>query len=359
MKYLCIFLLTAIAFQTTLGQIKSTEASPLVDSDMLVWQCHAKAIGEDYTIYVNLPSGYDTAENGRPVLYLTDGDWNMNLARDCFSMLEQDYNINSPIIVGIGYGTRENKRSRDLEPKKGAPAFLSFIQNELMPFIKSTYHTNGNNALFGYSYGGLFAAYALFEHPGLFNTILIGAPGNDGAELPSLTSMAKRYAETHADLTCNVFAGVGSYEPEKSTNVQQFGDYLKTRHWKSLHYETVIVPGVAHGAGLGPVMQGALKFGYCHIHTAINLPATELQKYTGIYRSAEKPGLKLRVFLKNNNLYFQVGDIKTLHLVPCKEDEFFMYEDEKVDISFKTEERKQYFVFAALGGRPERIEKIN
>jgi predicted alpha/beta superfamily hydrolase len=360
MKYLSIiFLLGVVSSKTVFGQVKSAEPVFFVDSGTLVWQFHSQVIGEDYTIYINVPSGYDTSKTSYPVLFMTDGDWNMNMAVDCFSMLEQDYYTNTPIIVGIGYGNRRNMRTRDLEPKTGGPKFLSFIETELMPFVKNKYCTSGDNALFGYSYGGVFASYALFEHPGLFNTILIGAPGNSGGELPLLVSSAQKYFKRHADLKCNVFAGVGSYEPEKADNIKKFAAYLQTKNYKSLNYKTLIVPNVAHGAGLAPVMQNAMKFAYCHTHKAITEPVSELEKYAGNYRSAEMPKLKLRFFVKNRSLYFQVGKIKTIHYVPYAKDKFFMYEDEKVDISFKNEGGKQYILFITLNEKPQRIDKIN
>jgi predicted alpha/beta superfamily hydrolase len=360
MKYLSIlFGLSIIGANSGFGQVTTTEPACLVDSDMLLWQYHSKIIDEDYTIYVNLPDGYDSSKTGYPVLYMTDGDWNMNLARDCFSMLDQDYYMTAPVIVGIGYGNRQNKRARDLEPKTGGPKFLSFIQTELMPFVQNKYRTSGENALFGYSYGGTFAAYALFEHPGLFNTVLIGAPGNGGQKLSLLASLAKKYYATHSHLKCKVFAGVGSYEPEKSANVKQFGAYLEARKDTGLNYKIAIAPGVAHGAGLAPVMQCALKFAYCHTHKAITVPITELAKYAGNYRSAENPSLKLRLSVKNKNLYFHVGNIKINHFVPYAKDKFFTYENEKVDISFENEARKQYLLFTTLGEKPQRIDKIN
>lgn len=40
---------------------------------------------------------------------MTDGDWNMTVAMNCFSMLRQDYNTREPLIVGIGYGKGSSK----------------------------------------------------------------------------------------------------------------------------------------------------------------------------------------------------------------------------------------------------------
>ncbi len=220
MKLLYLILLFCLMGLTTShAQPKSTTPSLYIDSGIVVWNYHSKIINEEYSIYVNVPDGYDTTKTNYPVMYLTDGDWNLSIAKTAFDMLEQDYETNNPIIVAIGYGNNPNKRTRDLDPAAGGPNFLAFIQNELMPFINSKYRTNGNNALFGYSYGGLFTTSVLFNHPGLFNTIFIGAPGNSGREL---MPAAQKYFATHKELNSRIFVSVGSYEPETVDNVNKF-----------------------------------------------------------------------------------------------------------------------------------------
>src|SRR5690349_20252682 len=87
------------------------------------WKIHSSIIGEDYTVYVLRTEEYDTTDHRLPVLYMTDGDWNMTVAMNCFSMLRQDYTTHEPLVVGIGYGPNENKRSRDLNPATGGPNF--------------------------------------------------------------------------------------------------------------------------------------------------------------------------------------------------------------------------------------------
>src|ERR1700743_1905988 len=184
MKYLYLtLLLFFIGLETTLAQVNGETPSLFIDSGIVVWHYHSKIVNDDYTIYVNVPDGYDTTKTNYPVLYLNDGDWSLSIAKDAFDMLEQDYETNNPIIVAIGYGSGPNKRTRDLDPATGGPNFLAFIKTELMPFIQSKYRTNGNKDLYGYSFGGMFTTSVLFDHPDIFNTIFIGAPGNSGRYL--------------------------------------------------------------------------------------------------------------------------------------------------------------------------------
>ena len=86
------------------------------------------------------------------------------------------------IIVGITWGgvnpNPDILRRRDFTPTKegnnpvggDAGKFLSFIKNELIPFIDSKFKTKPRDrTLMGCSLGGLFTIYALFNETGLFN----------------------------------------------------------------------------------------------------------------------------------------------------------------------------------------------
>ena len=103
--------------QTVSGKPDSLRPFCLTNID--TWALHFATIGQDYTLYVLRTPAYDTSNTQLPVLYMTDGDWNMILAMDCFSTLRQDYTTREPLVVGIGYGKRKNERVRDLNPQSG------------------------------------------------------------------------------------------------------------------------------------------------------------------------------------------------------------------------------------------------
>ncbi len=77
-------------------------------------------------------------------------------------------------------------RDRDFSPTRipgnprisgGGPAFLDFLEHELIPFIDRTYRTNtSDRGLLGHSMGGLFALYALEQRPALFQRIVAASP---------------------------------------------------------------------------------------------------------------------------------------------------------------------------------------
>jgi predicted alpha/beta superfamily hydrolase len=77
-----------------------------------------------------------------------------------------------------------NTRDRDFLPTRidrfpvsgGAGKFLDFLEGELLPYINKTYPTNGNNTLYGHSFGGTFCLYALLTRPGLFSSYMAADP---------------------------------------------------------------------------------------------------------------------------------------------------------------------------------------
>ena len=246
----CLLLLLSYLFFNlqAAAQTVSSEPdslSPFYLANIDTWSIHSTTIGEDYTLYVLRTAAYDTSNIKLPVLYMTDGDWNMTVAMNCFSMLRQDYNTREPLIVGIGYGKGKNQRFRDLNPESGGPAFLTFIEKEVMPFIDKHYRTNNERAIYGYSMGGNFTTYILFNRSDLFQKIYIGAPGNNGR---LLMPAAREYFKTNKDLKSKVFIGVGGYEQEVVRNIDSFTTFLNAKNLAGLEISSAITPGAGHGA---------------------------------------------------------------------------------------------------------------
>ena len=300
------------------------------------WAIHSSIIGEDYTLYVLRTAAYDTSNIQLPVLYMTDGDWNMTVAMNCFSMLRQDYTTREPLIVGIGYGKGQNKRTRDLDPQSGGPAFLNFIEKEVMPFINHQYRTNKEKAIYGYSMGGMFTTYILFNRPELFDMVFIGAPGNNGRQL---MPAAREYFKQHKDLKSKVFIGVGSFENETASNIDSFTNYLLSRKSTDLKIRKEFTPGANHGAALAQVMQNAVAFGYCERREAVKVDPVIFNQYKGNYTSGQKTVPDIQIFTKNNKLYWklQTPDFLPSQLIPQSKSEYFMLENERMQFTFKKE----------------------
>jgi len=75
--------------------------------------------------------------------------------------------------------------------------FLKVINQEIIPFIESNYRVlETGRGLAGYSFGGLFALYALLHTPKTFTHYIAGSP----SMWKQLFQYEQEYAENHNDL---------------------------------------------------------------------------------------------------------------------------------------------------------------
>jgi predicted alpha/beta superfamily hydrolase len=186
----------------------------------------------EYHIFVALTPGYSAADTTRyPVLYLLDGRLELPLFT---SMLRQPNRLGADgnvILVGISYapGPRPGEpapgggqipyRLRDYSPPvrndssstAGAPKFLRVIREQIIPLVERTYRTNGDRGLHGFSMGGLFAAYVLFEDPETFSRYGMTSASLwfDGGAIFQREARSRR---SRTSLRKTVFLGVGAAE---------------------------------------------------------------------------------------------------------------------------------------------------
>jgi len=240
---------------------------------------HSAYAKADYEIDIHLPDGYDAAKTTHPILFVVDGANDFSPSLEYLGLLMAEYHIPEPIVVAIGdggrIGTPGNRRNQDFTPSAvtnmpksgGAAAFLQFIEKELVPFVSKNYRTDNNNrTLYGYSMGGLFATYVLFQKPTLFKNILIGSPALS-YDTGKIFEIEKAYAVSHQDLPVHVFIEVGELEtadmiePNKRL-VQQ----LKDRHYTTLDMHAIIQNKVTHLTGKPTTMLKALAWAYTQPH---------------------------------------------------------------------------------------------
>lgn len=133
---------------------------------------------------------------GYPVLYILDGRRLFPAAvTTAATVMNNPFaETRSPVlVVGIDYADRARSlqlRSKDYTPPLPAPAdeterqkfggaeaFSQFLNRELKPAVAAAYPVDGTRqALFGHSYGGLFAAYSLRTAPQQFSEYLMASP---------------------------------------------------------------------------------------------------------------------------------------------------------------------------------------
>lgn len=146
-------------------------------------------IGGAFRIDVGFPDGYSPSAHTRwPVAYVLDGNMAFHLAALTNVRSTRDWldsSVRPALVVAIGYPNPRDLgplRVTDLTPEGtvegwfadifipltgeaatsgGADAFLSFIEDRLHPEICSSYRAMPEGAaIFGHSFGGLFALNA-------------------------------------------------------------------------------------------------------------------------------------------------------------------------------------------------------
>ncbi|CAN5119597.1 hypothetical protein BH09BAC3_BH09BAC3_29550 [soil metagenome] len=138
--------------------------------------------GASYNIKVALPADYDPIGKTYGTIYVLDGDENFDFVANHCRELSNAHAVSNVLVVSIGYG---NDRNLDYTPTEtssmtgGAPQFLEFIRDQLIPTIEQTYsadRTRNGRAILGHSYGGLFGAYAFTSDNKVFGNYLSLSP---------------------------------------------------------------------------------------------------------------------------------------------------------------------------------------
>lgn len=139
-------------------------------------QLHSDKANYDYTIFIDLPPGYDAKHNHYPVVYILDANFYFDMVAAMLDKYSSLGFMQPVILVGIGYKdfqTMDSLRDRDYTYPAALPddsmtvsgngeKFLSFINDELVRYMDSNYSTDPNQrTLVGHSLGGLFSLYAL------------------------------------------------------------------------------------------------------------------------------------------------------------------------------------------------------
>jgi len=214
--------------------------------------------GRDHELIVFLPNSYnDSTDKVYPVLYYMDGYWDTPLLNSIHGQLVYDNVIPELIMVGFSYPGKDANygalRGGDLAPssknddKKGAAAFLQFIEKSVIPFIESRYRADpAHRAISGNSLGGLFTVYAMYEKPGLFQRFIAISPAV-GWGPQSLPARDEAYAAENSSMPARLFLSYGSDEyPPFRDPIIAFQDQLANRHYEGFALLNYKIDGERH-----------------------------------------------------------------------------------------------------------------
>lgn len=215
---LITMVITAIAVLTIfemIAQRKQLDADVQEDIDSSI-------LGEQRKLLIHLPSGYDPSLT-YPVMYVLDGSSQDFRIAGIADLLKRAEIVQDMIIVGIP----NTDRNRDLTPHYilqdtdgevfgGGDKFLSFITDEVIPFIESKYPANPYRMLAGHSRGGLFTYYAYLERPEIFDAVFCFSPAfwRDGS---IILEKAQQFYSSEERENPFIFMSLGTEENDKMT----------------------------------------------------------------------------------------------------------------------------------------------
>ncbi|MBK1879454.1 alpha/beta hydrolase [Pelagicoccus mobilis] len=225
----CLMFIILLSLQLTLSEAKEPKAYELPRTQVVPIQ--DSELGREYELYIRLPEAYSSnSDKKHPVIYYTDAVWHIETLSAMADFLAQD-----SILVGISWQTniseeRKNElgahasRFRDYRMRESsdpttqakmqfgqANKHLSFIRNDVIPYIESNYRTvPENRSYFGYSLGGQFGAYILLRQANTFKNYILGAPAFGDNYGPFLSELESNSASSRKGFNANVYIAYGN-----------------------------------------------------------------------------------------------------------------------------------------------------
>ncbi|PWB20569.1 alpha/beta hydrolase-fold protein [Flavobacterium sp. HTF] len=233
---------------------------------------YSKLISEERTIWIHTPPEYASSNDTYPVLYLLDGGSHFKYVSemvDFLSDFERNF-ISKMIIVAIP----NTNRGRDFTPtfdlkENGADKFLSFIKDELVPYMDKNYRTQPYRILEAHSLGGLFGIYANATEPNLFQASIIISPAltGDKNKLKVIANFTS-YLKENNHLVSKIFLSLGN---EDTKGADLLNQQLKTFAPKSFQWIYKKYNDENHFSVPYKSMYDGLRLIYSNWHTEVFL----------------------------------------------------------------------------------------
>lgn len=155
------------------------ENSILIGEQIVI---HSEILGEDRTLSIGLPWGYEESAEEYPILLVLDCDSPTALAHAISAMEILDGKSQAPQMIIAGIDSGNGARDYFPQPLEGRPGsghaeeFLQFILAEVIPFVEQKYRASSCRILYGASNAGMFTVYAMLNEGDLFSGFIAASP---------------------------------------------------------------------------------------------------------------------------------------------------------------------------------------
>lgn len=202
----------------------------------------SKVLNENRTLNIYLPNGFDKNKN-YSVIYLPDGSANEDFLHivGLVQFFHMQLNMPDFIVVGIANVDRKrdftfpttNQADKKQYPTTGSSEkFISFLENELQPYVEANFKTTGTKYLIGQSLGGLLATEILIKKPNLFTHYFIISPSLWWDD-ESLLKLAEANFPKNDYSKTYVYVSVGSEGKVMENDAKSLADLLSKAKMKT------------------------------------------------------------------------------------------------------------------------------
>jgi predicted alpha/beta superfamily hydrolase len=228
--------LLGLLFLFALSSTAFGQAPPLYEAPTPL-VVKSEVLGEERTVLIRTPTGYERNGQRYPVIYMTDGDAHIQHTSSTVEFLARNGRMPEMIIVAIS----NTDRGRDLTPTRatakrpdgrllfptsgGADKFIKFIETELMPAIESKYRVQPYRMLAGHSLGGLFAIHVMMTRPELFNSYIAVSPSLQWDD-ELLVKRAEQFLTGRKDFRKTLFLTLGNEQGGIAAAFKNFKELL-------------------------------------------------------------------------------------------------------------------------------------
>lgn len=321
--------------------------------------------GQEYELHILLPGGYKNSNKKYPVVYLMDSQWDFPLVKSLYGEHYFDGFIPELMVVGVTWGgvnpNPDSLRARDYTPTRenrlpqsgGADNFLSFMKNELFPFIETNYRADASNrTLMGCSLGGLFTLYTLFTQPELFSGYAAASPAV-GWDSEVLYRYEKVFSQKKISKPLRVYMTIGDVERSRPV-YEKFAGTINSRNHELVSLHSKILENTGHSGTKSETYGRGMQ--YIFEKPKLDIDAALLAKYSGGYESTN--GHKIELKNENGRLAIYFSPTNKYLLYSASDTEFYS-SSEFFNIHFKPSNGKPAGFELERYGNTQFIKRTN
>ncbi len=278
----------SIIYSLFSAAVFAQKSKNVVLPDATVCDFHSTVNGQHYKLFVSLPNSYSAKDTTRyPVLYLLDGNLFFTLLQSMQRFYLSGEEVPEMIIVGIGYPINTvlesmPNRTLDYTPTRdtafdnmltkelrmpiisgGAASFLQTLKKDILPFIEGQYHTSGDRAIVGHSFGALFGAYVLFHEPSIFHRYLLSSVSIPWDKNEMLQEELNYYNNGNRWMNARVFITVGDREENgMQPLMKELVNNMRAHHYAGLELDDHVLENETHTSAIATALNQGVRYLY-------------------------------------------------------------------------------------------------